>query len=56
MNYLLLKNDIAPLIIEKEEKERYVFFLSTQDLEGFSKYAEEKIEKERKRIHSFSGK
>ncbi|WP_088051168.1 Fic family protein [Virgibacillus dakarensis] len=53
MNYLLLKNDLAPLIIEKEEKERYIFFLSTQDVEGFREYAEKKIEKERKRIHSF---
>lgn len=53
MNYILLKNDIAPLIIEKEEKERYIFFLSTQDAEGFSALAEKKIEEERKRIHSF---
>ncbi|UJL46662.1 Fic family protein [Virgibacillus sp. NKC19-16] len=56
MNYLLLKNDLAPLIIEKEEKERYIFFLSTQDAEGFSRYAEKKIEKEMKRICSFRGK
>lgn len=53
MNYLLLKNDIAPLIIAKEEKERYLFFLSTQDAKGFSEFAENKIEKESQRIYSF---
>lgn len=53
MNYLLLKNDIAPLIIEKDEKEQYVYFLATQDIEGFSKFVGKKVEKEQKRIHAF---
>lgn len=53
MNYLLMKNDIAPLVIEKVDKERYIFFLANQDVNGFSDYAEEKIQKERKRMKSF---
>lgn len=53
MNYLLMKNDIAPLVIEKEDKERYIFFLANQDVKGLSDYAEEKIKKERKRMKSF---
>lgn len=53
MNYLLMKNNIAPLVIEKADKERYVFFLANVDVEGFSDYAEEKIQKEQKRIKSF---
>ncbi|PWA11848.1 hypothetical protein DCC39_08640 [Pueribacillus theae] len=54
MNYLLMKNDIAPLVIEKEDKERYIFFLANQDVKSFSDYAEKKIKKEQKRIKSFT--
>lgn len=53
MNYLLMKKSIAPLIIEKDEKEKYMYFLATQDVEKFSAFAEEKINKENKRIQSF---
>lgn len=53
MNYLLMKNDVAPLIIEREEKERYVYFLANQDVESFSDFAESKLKKEQKRIKSF---
>lgn len=53
MNYLLMKKEIAPLIIEKQEKERYMYFLATQDVNSFSDFAEEKINKEQKRIQSF---
>ncbi len=53
MNYLLMKKDIAPLVIEKQEKERYIYFLANQDAKSFSDFAEEKINKEGKRIKSF---
>ncbi|MBM7714725.1 Fic family protein [Siminovitchia sp. FSL H7-0308] len=54
MNYLLLKKDIAPLIIEKKDKERYIYFIANQDGKSFSDFAEEKIKKEQKRIKSFA--
>lgn len=54
INYLLIKNDIPPLVIEKEDKERYIYFLANEDEQGFSDYAMEKIKKERKRIKSFT--
>lgn len=53
MNYLLVKNDIAPLVIEKEDKERYIFFLANQDVEALSNYAQDKIKKEFSRMKSF---
>lgn len=53
MSYLLLKENIAPLIIEKKEKEEYIFYLATQDVKGFTSFAQQKIEKEEKRIRSF---
>ena len=56
MNYLLMKNDIAPLIIEKTDKESYIFFLANKDVTGFSDYAEKKIFKEQTRVDSFSNK
>jgi len=54
MNFLLLKKNIAPLIVEKQDKERYIYFLATQDVAGFRTYAEEKISNEEKRLLSFS--
>lgn len=53
LNYLLVRNDIAPLVIEKEDKERYIFFLANQDVEAFSNYAQDKIKKEFSRMRSF---
>lgn len=49
----LVRNDIAPLVIEKEDKERYIFFLANQDVEAFSNYAQDKIKKEFSRMRSF---
>lgn len=54
MNFLLMKKTIAPLIIEKEDKERYILFLANRDNERFTVYAEKKITKEQKRITAFS--
>nr|WP_176449045.1 Fic family protein [Lentibacillus sp. CBA3610] len=53
INYLLIKNAIAPLIIEKDEKERYIYFLATQETEGFTKFVEQKVETEQKRLDTF---
>lgn len=53
MNHLLLKNNISPFVIEKDDKEEYISFLANQNTEGLVNYAIEKIEIERKRIKSF---
>lgn len=53
MNHLLLKNKIPPFVIEKNDKEKYIYFLANQDTKGLSEYATGKIEVERKRMKSF---
>lgn len=53
MNYFLVKNDIPPLVIEKDDKERYFHILANENIEGFSRYACEKIQKEQRRMKSF---
>ncbi|MFZ3591062.1 Fic family protein [Bacillus sp. DJP31] len=39
MLYLLLKNNIQPLIINKDDKFKYITFLAEQDVLGFTEYA-----------------
>ena len=53
MIYLLLKNNIHPLIINKEDKYKYITYLAEQDSKGFTEYAMEVIKKERERYSSF---
>ncbi len=53
MNFLLVKSGIPPFVIEKDDKERYLFFLSNEDVKGFKNYTVEKIAKEKKRMKSF---
>jgi Fic family protein len=53
MVYLLLKYGLCPLIINKEDKEKYIHFLSTRDVDGFASYAKSIIEKERVRYLKF---
>lgn len=53
MNHLLMKNEIPPFVIEKGDKEEYIFFLANQDTKGLVRYAKEKIEVEKKRMKSF---
>lgn len=55
MNYLLMKNDIAPFVIDKDDKEHYIFSLANQDVKALSSYAEKKIHQEEKRMKSFEG-
>ena len=54
ISYLLMLNDVAPLIIEKEDKGDYIFYLANEDVKGFTDYALEKIAAEEDRISSFS--
>lgn len=53
LNHLLVRNNLASLVIEKEEKERYFFILATQDVDGFVDFAKKKIKKEEKRMKAF---
>lgn len=53
LNYLLLQNDIAPLIIDRENKGDYIYYLVNGDVEAFTAYALEKIAEEEDRQSSF---
>jgi Fic family protein len=53
MIYLLLKNNIHPLLINKDDKYKYITFLAEQDGKGFTEYANGVIQKERERYLSF---
>lgn len=53
MNYSLLQEGFPPLIIEKETKATYIELLANQNLEGFLKFAEEILEKEKQRMQAF---
>lgn len=54
MNYSLLQQGFALLIIEKETKERYVEFFDSQDLDSFFRFAKQLLEKEQKRYSAVS--
>ncbi|MGP3783638.1 Fic family protein [Paenibacillus sp. 1A_MP2] len=53
MMFLLLQNQIAPLVIQKENKYEYFQFLEEQNTEGFTVYAVSTIEKEKQRYQAF---
>ena len=41
-SHLLMLNDVAPLIIEKEDKGDYTSYLANEDVKGLTNYALEK--------------
>lgn len=49
----LMKNGYPPFIIPFEDRAKYLNFLATQDVDGFSKYIESKVEEEYERMKSF---
>lgn len=53
INFELLHNNLAPVIIPKEERAKYFEFIANQDAFGLSKYFEELSNKETERIKSF---
>lgn len=53
MNYILLKEGMAPLIIEGREKGEYILYLANRDVAGFADYAKRKIEQEEQRLRAF---
>ncbi len=56
INKILIDNDIAPIVIEGDNKKKYYKYLSNQDVKGLSKYFEELSIKEEKRIIKFLNK
>lgn len=53
INYELLKNDIPPIVIPKEERARYFEFLGNRDILGLAKFLKELSDNERERLKSF---
>ena len=50
INYELLKNDIAPAVIEKDDRSQYFEFLANSDIHGFGKFLEFLSHKEFQRM------
>lgn len=53
LNYELLKNNIAPIIIVKEDGIKYFEFLKTNDVLGLAEFFRRLSDKERDRIEKF---
>lgn len=53
INFELLHNNIAPVIIPKDERTRYFKFIADNDVISLSKYLEELSNRESERIKSF---
>ncbi len=53
INCELLKNNIAPVVIDKEDRTKYFEFLRSKDIESFASWLKELSEKERERINKF---
>ena len=53
INYELLKNNLPPAIITKEDRVKYYEFLKNGDIEGFAKFLEETVNKEKERLEKF---
>ncbi|QQK74927.1 Fic family protein [Salicibibacter cibarius] len=54
--FLLLKYDLPPIVIEKSDKERYIFLLANQDEEGLASLFSEKITIEKDKQKKFANK
>ena len=53
INYELLKNDLAPVVIEKENRVKYFEFLKNNDIIGFANWLKELSNIEEERIKKF---
>ena len=53
MNYELLKNGMAPIVIPKDERGKYFSFLSNSDPKGLSQFFRELEEKEIEHMKKF---
>lgn len=53
INYELLKNNLPPIVISKEDRVKYFEFIRNSDTIGFSKWLKELIKIELERLKSF---
>lgn len=53
INFELLKNDIPPVVIPKEERIKYFEFLKNKDIEGLANYLKDLSNNEKERLKSF---
>lgn len=53
INFELLKNNIPPIVIPKEERTKYFEFLRNKDVEGLANWLRTLSENEKERIESF---
>lgn len=56
LNYELLKNDIPPVVISKEERVKYFEFLKNNDSTGLAEWLKELSTEEKKRMEKFGYK
>ena len=54
INQQLMKNGLAPIVIAKEDKSKYIEYLDSYNIEEFAKFIEELELAEEKRIEAFS--
>ena len=53
LNYELLKNDIPPVVISKEERVKYFEFLRNNDSTGLAEWLRDLSTEEKKRMEKF---
>lgn len=53
INYSLLQNDLAPLVIDSKDKAEYIAYLSEQNIKNLSAFIEKNIRLEQDRIERF---
>ena len=53
INYELIKNNIVPIVIEKENKKEYLKFLEEADFVGFGEWIKTLSNEEKKRLEYF---
>lgn len=53
INYELLKNDIAPVVISKDDRVKYFEYIRNENIDEFAKWLKELSEAEKERIKKF---
>lgn len=56
MNYLLIENNIPPLVLPLELKGDYIYSLANQDVNKLFEISKLLIKKEKEKIYCFSNK
>ncbi|SDI60239.1 hypothetical protein [Natribacillus halophilus] len=53
MRNLLIQHDLVPLVINSNERARYISFLAEQDTPGLTRFIQATLEEERGRLQRF---